>query len=284
MPILLSSDEPQRYLRSFERIVERIPLLKRVVDYLSPPSTPPELFGETFTKRSIVLLTVIMTSSVFLGAVTPWLDIGWAFGEGDLMTWISFFLLCTISYLGHKVWYLRNAGAPFSWNQDAALWRILGYGFLFLAFDELLRIHETLDRVLHRIVGVKPTDMTDHLDDLIIGLYGLVGAICLLRYFRELVPFLKSWKYIAFAALSTILTVVLDFGASAKHIWRKVFDEPKTVQLTIDILDVVEEFFKLYAEVFFVGAFISVLTMLKRPPTLIESDSGISSSRHVRDA
>ncbi len=201
-----------------------------------------------------------MMATVLAGVLFDSLRIGWAFGEGDLMTWTSVFLLFIASYLSHKIWHVRSAGRPFSKLEGHALWRLLGYGFCFLALDDLFRIHETTDNTLHKIAGVKPSDLTDHFDDAIIAMYGIVGLYWLIKYRRELFQYLNLWRYLLGAALCTIATVMFDFVSSSKSVLMEVLRDPEHVQLTIAITDVVEEFFKIYAEVFFVGGFLALFT------------------------
>lgn len=61
------------------------------------------------------------------------------------------------------------------WRDPSVVWAIIASGFLFLAADEVLRIHENLDQLIHYVFGLKETNLTDRIDDLIVGMYGLVG-------------------------------------------------------------------------------------------------------------
>jgi hypothetical protein len=82
-------------------------------------------------------------------------------------------------------------------TQDDAqrFWKLVCIGFAFLAIDELCLVHENIDRLTHCIVGKnRDNHITDHLDDLIVLGYGLVGlvlayqhrwVILRLRFFRR---------------------------------------------------------------------------------------------------
>ena len=57
-------------------------------------------------------------------------------------------------------------GEPFGGSR---VWGLIAGGFVFLAVDEALQIHERLDFVIHKALNIRETALTDRLDDAIIA-------------------------------------------------------------------------------------------------------------------
>ena len=112
-------------------------------------------------------------------------------GEGDPITWLSFVHLLAISGLAGGVFYCRTGGSrdPAVWRQPVFVWLLIALGFLFLAVDEIAKIHESLDRFAHRLLQRPETALSDRLDDAILLGYGLSGVAVLYAYRSELVSY-----------------------------------------------------------------------------------------------
>lgn len=109
------------------------------------------------------------------------------FGESGFVTWVSGAQLLSISYLNWQLW--RSRAGRFvqgSWREASLLWALIAAGFLFLAVDELVQIHEQLDQWTHALLRIKETGITDRLDDLIVAGYAVIGFSVLFVYRREL--------------------------------------------------------------------------------------------------
>jgi len=78
-------------------------------------------------------------------------------------------------------------------------WSMAAAGFAYLAYDEVFKVHERVDRRVHARLGLDPNHpVTDHLDDVIVMLY-FVGAIALAWCFRALLLPLP-WFVLPFTA------------------------------------------------------------------------------------
>lgn len=238
----------------------------RMMNWLAGESLNPNLFAW----RGILVLTFIMIGGVAICAQIPGLGFGWHFGEGKPMTLISAFGLLCCGVIASKIAALRGSASADPHSEGARrFWKFLAYGFPFLAFDELFKLHETVDRYLHKLVGIKPVGITDHLDDAIIALYGVVLLVMIGKNLSEVARYRSAIWLFGGAALSGALTIALDFMASAKWLWLMFWGDLVWVQFVIDVLDVIEEFFKLYAEVFFVATLLACFKIAQRKQAVL---------------
>lgn len=102
---------------------------------------------------------------------------GAAFSEEGLVTYDSGrqLYLCSFASLSNGYFAFRFHHTLLS--TDTLFWLALTAGFLFLAFDELFMVHESMDRYIHQLFALKETPWTDRLDDLLVGLYVAVAAL-----------------------------------------------------------------------------------------------------------
>ena len=112
-------------------------------------------------------------------------------GEGDPITWLSFAHLLVTGGLAGGVFYCRTGGGLdlAVWRQPAFVWLLMALGFLFLTVDEVAKVHESLDRFVHRLLQRPETALSDRLDDAILLGYGLVGVTVLYAYRSELLSY-----------------------------------------------------------------------------------------------
>ena len=145
--------------------------------------------------------TTFLLSLVYIDLLAILLALGLGFawhqnptaytGEGDPITWLSFAHLLVTSGVAGSVFYCRTGGSldPAVWRQPAFVWLLIALGFLFLAVDEVAKIHESLDRFAHRLLQRPETALSDRLDDAILLGYGLSGVAVLYIYRSELISY-----------------------------------------------------------------------------------------------
>jgi hypothetical protein len=177
------------------------------------------------------------------------------FGESGFTTWVSGAQLLAISVVTWKIWRLR--GGRFvrdAWRAPHVVWLLIAAGFLFLTIDELVQIHEQLDRWIHAVLGITETAVTDRLDDVLILGYGLVGLGVLYQYRRELRLFRRDVVLIivGFVLLSVMIAVDMLFGHPDII---ALFAPAHAVRSLSGWAGAVEEGFKLFAEAAFLAAF-----------------------------
>jgi hypothetical protein len=137
-------------------------------------------------------------------------------------------------------------------GRPAWLWKLIGWGFFFLCADEMLQIHESSDRVIHWLFGIYETRFTDHLDDLIVGIYGLAGLAALITGRQEMVVFWRRWWIFLAGFICFAMSVVLDFSLTDLSLLQPYFEitSPRAGVW----LEVAEEGFKLVGGFCFVAA------------------------------
>ena len=126
-------------------------------------------------------------------------------------------------------------------------------GFFFLAFDESAKIHEGIDKKIHRVFGIKETWITDRIDDLIVGVYGLLGIAILYYYRKELKRYKSTSLFFIIGFILLFFMVFLDALTNRNDI---IFALTKNYSITntlITWLCVAEEYFKLMSEGMFVA-------------------------------
>ncbi len=133
-------------------------------------------------------------------------------GEGEPITWLSFAHLLVTSTLAWEVFSRRTGGSLRGnvWRSPTFVWLLIALGFLFLAIDEIVAIHESFDHLLHRTFQIQETGLTDRLDDVIMLGYGLIGVGALYAYRGELVRYQSALPLVICGFVLFVLMGLLD--------------------------------------------------------------------------
>jgi hypothetical protein len=185
---------------------------------------------------------------------------------------LSFFHLYAIGCLAASLYAVRRAAAERKgWQQPYWLWFLVALGFMFLALDEILEIHEYLDVYLHNALHLQETMLTDRLDDIIPALYGLAGLGVLVLYraellhYRRLLPLVLAGGVLAGA--SVVLDLLTNFDAAGRELL------PPVIAAVFWELTMVEEICKLLAVAVFLGAMFRALEIASaqvNPPPAVQ--------------
>jgi len=136
-------------------------------------------------------------------------DVFHYFQEGRLITFWSSFQLVAIAvfcWVIHERDRLRHSGPV--WSSGSLIWALMALGFLFLAFDETLMIHENADFKIHEILDIPETNLTDRLDDFIVLFYGLAGFYFMWRFRSGLTPYLAVARKLVVPGILIFLAMV----------------------------------------------------------------------------
>lgn len=187
------------------------------------------------------------------------------FGERRFITGISFLQLLIISGLSWKVFRLQAGTFNFRiWKSPHVVWAIIAAGFLFLSFDEVLKIHENIDKVIHHIFQIQETALTDRLDDIIVGFYGLIGLGTLIYYRNELKKYVDMRPYIISGFVLLFTMVGFDTLTNRKDILLKITPNSFVADALFLWFSVAEDSFKILAEGMFLVGFYSCLRIAKK--------------------
>ena len=177
------------------------------------------------------------------------------FKEGALFTWVSFVILIACAGTSLLIFRARHQSPLLKdWRSPHVLWLMLALGFSFLAVDEVQKWHENLDRLIHLVVGIQETSVTDRIDDLIVLMYGGIGIVVLFHYRSEI--FADAIPLFVVGFVFFFIMVLLDLLTNRKDILRWLTGDSSTVIWLW--LSISEDTFKLVAEFsFLTGLFYS---------------------------
>lgn len=212
-------------------------------------------------KPNIFLLLALAVNLAFVG-LAIWLGLSgnhnpaYHFDEGRLMTWFSVGQLLAIGALAGITMKIRASQTPWTGLHTSwIIWGLLCAGFVFLAADDGLKIHEHMDGLIHKLFHLKETALTDRIDDAIIGVYGLAGLFFLFLYRRELFQFRSVLPYIIVAFVLAFITVGLDMMGNRKEWLQSYFETKKQVNMAHHWIETAEGTVQSLAEAFFLIAF-----------------------------
>lgn len=162
------------------------------IDFRMPPKSLP--LG--LLSRVLLLNLLAIAATVLISA--PFEKVYRQFEDGGFITYFSTIQLIMVAYYARKIFRLRadTTGGPSPWKSPIAIWGIISLGFGLLALDELLMIHEFFDSVIHKLWIARETGWSDRIDDLIVGLYGLVAIGICVAYRRELTRYRVALPYL----------------------------------------------------------------------------------------
>ena len=152
----------------------------------------------------------------------------------------------------------------------------MSLGFLFLAADDLFKIHENIDRLIHNIFNLQETGLTDRIDDGLIGLYALIGIGVLIIYRNELKIYRKAFPFFTSGFALLFTTIALDLLTNRNDILPLLFGPTQAADLHI-WLSHAENSLQVFAEAFFIGAFYAILqtaktlALIKSPEPLVHN-------------
>ncbi|UZJ41546.1 hypothetical protein OO006_00615 [Prosthecochloris sp. SCSIO W1101] len=204
--------------------------------------------------RKLLFLVLILNSVVVIAALEINRRSGVNhFDEGKFVTIYSFLqLLATFGIVLLINWYSR-------WKNPSLIWKIIAIGFIFLAADEVFTIHENIDFLIHRVFGIEETAVTDRIDDILVGLYGLLGIGVLFVYRNEWKIYREAFPFFIFGfALLFGMVIITNRHDILYLIWDH--HSASTIQ---SYLSLAEEPLKVFSEAFFILGFYIILQTVK---------------------
>ena len=179
------------------------------------------------------------------------------FKEGGFITFVSALQLLIIARLAFSIFRLREESPEGSvWKKPAVIWKIIGIGFLFLAADEVFKIHEHLDDLIHFVFSMEETALSDRIDDIIVGLYGLVSIGLLVAYRAEVKTCVEHFSLFILGFVFLFIMVAFDIASNSNRndIIPYLF-EPDHAAMLRRFVFYAEDSFKIFAEAMFLLGF-----------------------------
>lgn len=180
------------------------------------------------------------------------------FGEGRFTTFISCGQLLVVALLAWLTFLARRRQAVAvrrSVFSGPALWAFIAAGFVFLAADDAFKIHENFDFVIHELLHLPETPLTDRIDDALIALYGVVGCGFLWAYRRELLAFKEILPPLGAGFVGLALSVACDVISNDDSGVRWFYQTEPVPQQLAGWFSAGDGAFTLLGEGFFVAAF-----------------------------
>jgi len=178
------------------------------------------------------------------------------FEEHRFITFLSFFQLLGISFLSWKIFSIRKKSFKTdNFINPSFIWFLVSLGFLYLALDEYFCIHEAFGRGIRWLFSLEKVGLMARIDDIIIGIYGLVGIFSFYLYRQELKKYKNMFWFVAVGFILLFFSVALDILTHSQDILSIFIKEVAFRENVFQWLSAFEEIFKIIAEGVFLGVF-----------------------------
>ena len=178
------------------------------------------------------------------------------FGEGRYTTGVSCLQLLLTAFFSFGMFRARRAATPDrSWRAGFWVWLLMGAGFVFLAADDAFQFHERIGHALNTLFPMHGSVLAGRIDDMVIGVYGLIGLWVLWLFRRELLDFRVMLRPLAIGFVFTFLSVLCDTLGHHEDIFLKLTHDLPLAKHLQAWADTGDGSFTLLAEGMFAVAF-----------------------------
>jgi hypothetical protein len=203
-----------------------------------------------------ILANVAISGYAAFRGVTKAGKPGLYFGEGRFTMFFSCLQLVAVALLSFAIFRGRKKESGRSgWAAPQNLWVLIGCGFLFLTADEALQIHEGMDQFFHQTLHLAQTNLTDRLDDAIMGAYLVIGIATLWIFREEMKRFRIMLLPLVAGFICGGLSVACDMAGHHEDFFRSLGANHHLASVLVQWADVGDGTFTLIAEGCFVAAF-----------------------------
>ena len=218
---------------------------------------------------------ILLSVNFVVGLVAIVLLIAWTtgpffyhFAHTGLVNLYSYFQLFAIAFTSFLACRILEKENSLKWheNPSARPFFISALGFLFLGLDDLLSIHENFDKLIHLILRIKETWLTDHIDDFILLSYGIIAVFFMKDFIREFKRHPYMVKLMIYGLTLFFIMFSLDFVANNIETFEVFFKGMSWADLRHwrDIYRMAEDSFELLGEAFLLSAFVAALVDIKQ--------------------
>ena len=118
-------------------------------------------------------------------------------------------LVCFLNCLAIR--QLRSLGM--SSLREFKFWALGSFGFFYLMVDEYFVLHEGIGRFFtYRLLHLHHSGHNDRLDAFVIGTYGAIGLILVVRHWKYLASVQWFFGFLTMGAVMAIASLVFDLG------------------------------------------------------------------------
>lgn len=210
-------------------------------------------------KRAFYFLLIcnltLIVAAVLAGLFRRHHDPSRYFGDGRPLSFFSCFQLFATGVLAFLIFRERIAARDLPWWRGPILWALISAGFVFLAFDQAFDLHNKFDKILHQSLQLEKTGLSDRLDDIIIGGYGLIGLGVMWSYRRETRRFAAARKPLIAGFACLALEVLFDAASNRRDVAEWIIGEGRAASRLHAWMAALEGVFTLLAEALFIAAF-----------------------------
>lgn len=184
-------------------------------------------------------------------------------GEGKPYTYLSFAQLLLAGGLSGWIFWLRHKQVKLTSGIKSLhwIWLIMAAGFVFLAVDEVTQFHENLNKWILVWFSLEKNNITNRIDDVIVGLYVLVGLGMVIINRREFIPYKGALKFLFVGIAIALVHVLFDLMGHHTDFVRMIIKEQSLIMPVYQWMQAIEEILKVLAEGVIVAAFYYCLTL-----------------------
>ena len=178
------------------------------------------------------------------------------FKEGEYMTILSCLQLLGSAVVARKIFLLAKSSSNSILNNSSSFWHVVSFGLFFLTLDDALGIHEYIDKLLHSLLDIQETALTDLADDATVGGYLLFFLIYAIRKWHSIQLFRSAFVYFRLGCILTVVMVIFDAASNNRMFVSMLTDNPERASFWQTWFSTFEDSVKIYAEgLFFIGVY-----------------------------
>lgn len=220
-----------------------------------------DIQGKTFSRfsRHLPVWVFLLMVMAALYSVSQGDKPSHLFKEGRLLTQLSGMMLLLTGFTIFHIWWIRRQifGSDTK-GQSHRLWAFMGAAFVYLFIDEVGCIHEKAGDFIQWIMPGHSGFLEERFDSLVVAGYGIAAMVILSLYRREVLHYARYWRYFLGGAVCFMVMVLADFASEDTLLLDKIWTEKQQVRDAHILLELVEDFTKLLAVVYFLRGFLGI--------------------------
>lgn len=200
------------------------------------------------------------------------------FGEGRFTLILSCAQLLLTAFFSARIFGERRAAVG-TRDYLQLIWVFIALGFVFLASDDAFQLHEKTARLIRVTFQLPKNDLTKHIDDALIAVYGLAGIVALWISRRELLAFRRElFPPLIAGFVAMLISVVCDAMSHDEHYLQSMTGELGRAKWLQGWVSTGDGAFTLIAEGLFLAGFYAAWHKARTPKTVdvtrVNAESG----------